>query len=493
MQITVIPPLTAHSICNATVVIPVFENSTGTLTSSILGDEAAKAALACLKKEDFSGTKNTLRYLIDLPACPFSHVLFLGLGEKQALTEYGWKKALDSLSTVLGQWKVENLVIAVPDGAFSSISGIELACMATMDTHYQFTRYKTQFQPGKALSRLYVTPATAISEKQANAIEAKFNALAKGLSLAKDLANGPSNYCTPQTFVHTAQSLAERYSRVTAHILDEPAMKAMGMGALLAVSKGSEQPAFLCTLHYQGTTATTQPYVFIGKGVTFDTGGITLKHAPGMQNMIYDMAGAAAVMGLIETIAHYNLNLNVTVIVPAVENMVDGNAYRPGDVLTTLSGQTVEVISTDAEGRLILCDAITYASRFNPKVMIDVATLTGAAITTLGHAASGLMSNSSTLAASLTQAGDAAHDKAWEMPLWDDYDAPLESTCADMRNAGNNAPGMITAACFLKQFVSDTPWAHLDVAGSSFTYGKGNSATGRPLPLLFQYLLGEEE
>ncbi|MEG3766352.1 leucyl aminopeptidase [Alteromonas sp. 14N.309.X.WAT.G.H12] len=491
MQITVTSPSTAKTPFDTALVIPVFENAPPALIDTLFNKKASVVAQKHLASEHFSPELGTVRYLVDLPHTPYSHIVFLGLGEKHAFNGYRWKKALLGVTDLIGQWRPNNLAIALPDFPSMHESCMTLACLAGVDLHYQFAHYKTDSPPRTGFENLHIIPSMTMEPDEQSAMERKFNALAKGMSLARDLANSPANHCTPHTFVHTALTLSEQYPDVTSHILDEVTMDKLGMGALLAVAKGSQHPPYLCVLNYQGTDANTPPYVFIGKGVTFDSGGITLKSAPGMHNMIYDMAGAAAVTGLIQTVAEYQLPLNISVLVPTVENMTDGGAYRPGDVITTLSGQTVEVISTDAEGRLILCDALTYALSLSPKVMIDVATLTGAAITALGHVASGLMSNTPSLARALCQAGDTAHDTAWEMPLWDDYDAPLASTCADMRNAGTNAPGMITAASFLKQFVAHTPWAHLDVAGTSFTYGKGGSATARPLPLLFQYLLDQ--
>lgn len=493
MQITVTSPSTAKISIDTALVIPIFEDVPPTLNDTLLNKKASIAAQKQLAREHFSSKLGTVRYIIDLSYAPYSHIVFLGLGEKHAFNAYRWKKALMRMADVISQWRLNNLAIALPDYPSMHESCMTLACLAGVDLHYQFTHYKTDAPSHNKLKSLHIIPSIAMESNVQTSIERKFNALAKGMWLAKDLANSPANQCTPQTFVNTALTLSKQYPTVTTHIIDEAAMDKLGMGALLAVAKGSEHPPYLCLMQYQGTDANSQAYVFIGKGVTFDSGGITLKSAPGMHNMIYDMAGAAAVTGLIQTVAEYQLPLNISVLVPTVENMTDGGAYRPGDIITTLSGQTVEVISTDAEGRLILCDALTYALGLSPKVMIDVATLTGAAITALGHVASGLMSNTPSLARALCQAGNKAHDAAWEMPLWDAYDSPLESSCADMRNTGTNAPGMITAGSFLKQFVAQTPWAHLDVAGTSFTYGKGNSASARPLPLLFQYLLDEAQ
>ncbi len=314
-------------------------------------------------------------------------------------------------------------------------------------------------------------------------------AIHRGKSLTRDLANLPGNICTPSYFAKTAEVLASESPLLTTEVLDEVMLKKMGMGAYVAVGQGSEQPTCMPVMHYKGAEDPDLPsIVLIGKGITFDTGGITLKKPPGMQNMIYDMCGGATVMGIMATLITLRLPINVIGIIATAENMPDGKAFRPGDILTTLSGQTVEIISTDAEGRLVLCDAMTYAQQFNPAAIIDVATLTGAHIVSLGSHASGLMSNSQTLSSALLEAGELSGDRAWAMPIWDDYQESLDSFAADMRNSGSNSPGMITAGCFLSRFAGNTPWAHLDIAGTSFQYGTGNSASSRPFSLLFAFL-----
>ena len=267
-------------------------------------------------------------------------------------------------------------------------------------------------------------------------------------------------------------------------------MEELGMGALLAVSRGSRQPAKLINLSYQGAAAQTPPVVLVGKGVTFDTGGISIKPAGAMDEMKYDMAGAASVFGVIRACAELGLRANVTGLVPAAENMPDGAAYRPGDIVRTLSGQTVEIINTDAEGRLLLCDALTYAKRFEPDTIIDIATLTGACIVALGHHASALLSPNDQLARQLAQAGERAGDRAWQLPLWDEYQDQLKSPFADFSHVGGQPAGTITAACFLSRFTKEFKrWAHIDIAGTAWTRGENKGATGRPVPLLFQYLL----
>lgn len=276
-------------------------------------------------------------------------------------------------------------------------------------------------------------------------------------------------------------------------MLERADMEKLGMGSLLGVAQGSRQPPKLIVLQHKKGKKNQKPVVLVGKGITFDTGGISIKPASEMDEMKYDMCGAASVLGTFRAIAEMDLPLNVVGIIPTCENMPDGDAIRPGDVLTSMSGQTIEVLNTDAEGRLILCDALTYAERFDPEAVVDIATLTGACVIALGHHASGLFSNNDQLAAELKQAGENALDRAWHMPLWDDYQQQLDSNFADIANIGGRAAGSITAACFLSRFAKKFDWAHLDIAGTAWKSGKEKGSTGRPVPLLTNFLMRRAE
>ena len=312
-------------------------------------------------------------------------------------------------------------------------------------------------------------------------------AIAQGMALSRALSDLPSNICTPSYLATTAVTLSQEY-QLTCDILDTKQMNELGMNSLLSVSKGSDEDPKFIILHYQGAGDET-PIVLIGKGVTFDSGGISLKPGSNMDEMKYDMCGGASVLGTMKSIAQMALPINLTVIVPSVENMPSARASKPGDVVTSLSGQTIEILNTDAEGRLILCDAITYAKRFNPKTIIDVATLTGAIIIALGREYTGLMSNRQSLADGLTTAGNQTLDTVWQLPINEQYDALLKSNFADMANIGNREAGSITAACFLARFAKDINWAHLDIAGTAWNTGNNKGATGRPVSLLCQYLM----
>ena len=315
------------------------------------------------------------------------------------------------------------------------------------------------------------------------------SALNAAMTWAKDLAHMPANLCTPDYLAEQALHLAQTFNTVSCDILNESALKQLGMDGYLAVNAGSQFAATMPILRYTAKgLENSPPVVLIGKGVTFDSGGITLKRSPDMRHMIYDMAGAGCVLGVIQAVATLGLNINIIGIVASADNAIDGKAYRPGDIITMHSGKTVEVMSTDAEGRMLMADAISYAKQFTPSVIIDIATLTGAAISALGHKATALFSNAPALESALVEAGEQANDRCWPFPLWPEYQDAITSQHADMMNTGINSPGAISAGCFLSRFADGTPWAHLDVAGTAFTYTKSLSATGRPIPLLLSYL-----
>jgi len=299
----------------------------------------------------------------------------------------------------------------------------------------------------------------------------------------------PGNICNPPFLADHAEKFAQQFSSITTNILDEAELEKMGAGAFVAVSQGSDVPGKLIVMEYQGGTVEDKPIVLVGKGVTFDSGGISLKPGAQMDEMKYDMGGSASVFGTLRAAAELKLPLNIVCIIASAENMPSGKAARPGDIVTSLSGKTIEILNTDAEGRLVLCDALTYAERFNPELIIDIATLTGAVIIGLGHHASGLMSNHNPLAHELLNAGEKANDRAWRLPIWEEYHDDLKSNFADFANLGDRAGGAITAACFLAKFMRKYQWAHLDIAGTAWRSGKNKGATGRPVALLTQFLL----
>ncbi len=314
-------------------------------------------------------------------------------------------------------------------------------------------------------------------------------AIAAGVNTARQLGDLPGNVCTPSYLANQAKALAKKHSNISCAILGEKEMRSLGMNSLLSVSAGSAEPAKLIVLQYQGGSKSQKPVALVGKGVTFDSGGISLKPGAGMDEMKYDMCGAASVLGTLTALAELAPAINVVGVIPTVENMPSSTATKPGDIVTSLSGQTIEILNTDAEGRLILCDALTYVEKFKPATVIDIATLTGACVVALGSHASGLFSNQDELAEALLCAGASADDRAWRLPIWPEYDQQLKSNFADMANIGGPKAGSVTAACFLARFTRDYHWAHLDIAGTAWNNGSDKGATGRPVPLLVEYLL----
>jgi leucyl aminopeptidase len=365
---------------------------------------------------------------------------------------------------------------------------VRQAAMIVQDTLYRFDRLKSKKdEVRRPLRKLTFCVSRRSELALAEEALAQGLAIANGVAIAKDLGNLPGNICTPSYLADQARQLAKDHG-LGVDVLDRADMEKLGMNTLLSVARGSiEPPKFIVLRHAGGGSA--KPIVLIGKGITFDSGGISLKPGPEMDEMKYDMCGAASVLGTLKAAAQMKLPLNVIGVIPSTENMPGGSATKPGDVITSMSGQTVEILNTDAEGRLILCDALTYVERFDPDCVVDIATLTGACVIALGHVTSGLLANNDGIARELLDAGHEAHDRAWQLPLWDDYQEQLKSNFADMANIGGRPAGTITAACFLARFAEKLTWAHLDIAGTAWRSGKEKGATGRPVPLLSHFLI----
>ena len=420
-------------------------------------------------------------------------VLVVGCGSKDAMTPARYHKiaraaagALTATGVRSAAWSLGELDVDGRDLEWKSRVAVECLSGAA----YRFDAMRND--PGKDCTPPPGRASLTASRRDRGAAAAGIaigRAVAAGVSLARDLGNLPGNVCTPTYLADQAGALAKRHSKVTFKALDEARMKRLGMGSLLSVARGSREPPRLVILEYRGAPRSQAPIVLVGKGITFDSGGISIKPAATMDEMKFDMCGAASVIGAMEACATLALPLNVVALAPACENLPDGNASKPGDVVRTMAGRTVEVLNTDAEGRLVLCDAITYAERYKPDVVIDVATLTGACVIALGAHASGLFSNHQPLADALLAAGEHAGDRAWQMPLWEEYAEQLESNFADVANVGGREAGAVTAASFLAKFASKQRWAHLDVAGTAWLGGKEKGATGRPVGLLCQYLI----
>ncbi len=366
---------------------------------------------------------------------------------------------------------------------------LQAAAQAVADASYVYTATKPSAK-ASALKRVVLALPTADKTKKAKPDFALAQAQVAGVSLAKEWGNRPANHATPTHLAKVAQDLGKK-AGIKCQVLGPKEIEKLGMGSFAAVARGSHEPLRFIVLQYNGAAKSQAPTVLIGKGITFDTGGISLKPGPGMDEMKFDMCGAASVLGTFEALSHLKPAVNVVGLIPTCENMPDGTALKPGDVVTSMSGQTIEVLNTDAEGRLILCDALTYATRFKPRAVIDIATLTGACVISLGHVRSGLFSPSDDLAKALQDAGEAALDPCWRLPLDEEYAEGLKSNFADVANVAGRDGGAITAAKFLQRFAKDYPWAHLDIAGSAWKTGAAKGATGRPVGLLLQYLISQ--
>ncbi len=449
-------------------------------------DTASGGALARLVASgDVSGKAGSLARLHGLAGVTAPRVLVVGLGPRAKFDAAAYARAASEAAKAvkIGPARVvANYLPEVELPARDLHWRTRQAAVAQYAARYRYTATVKPRDNGSGADSLL------LAADGMDAALAEATSIGAGLDLARELGNLPPNICNPAYIAQQAHALAAAETGVAVEVLERGEMQALGMGALLAVGQGSANPPRLVVLRWSGG-GDAKPYVLVGKGITFDTGGINLKVQGGIEEMKFDMCGAATVLGAFLSAVRLKLPLNLVAIVAAVENMPDGASYRPSDVLTTMSGQTVEVLNTDAEGRLILCDALTYARRFEPQALVDVATLTGACVVALGKHATGLMSKHDDLAAELLAAGEHALDRAWRLPLWDDYQQQLESAFADMANIGGKYGGAITAGCFLSRYTDGQRWAHLDIAGTAWDEGRKGMATGRPVGLLVQWLI----
>ncbi len=445
-----------------------------------------------LRRGDHDGKLGSTLLLHKVPHVSADRVLLVGLGRERDFGEAAYRSALAAAVRALRTTGASEATICLTELALKrrdTAWKVEHAVLAVSEGFYRFDRMKSKPPESKRALRkvtLHVSKRAEIAEGEVAL--ARGQAIAEGMTLTKDLGNLPANICTPTYLAEQAVELGKRHG-MKVEILEQKDLEKLGMGSFLAVARGSRQPPKLIVMEYHGAKRAAPPVALVGKGVTFDTGGISIKPAAEMDEMKFDMCGAASVFGTMKAIALMRLPLNVVGVVPATENMPDGNAVKPGDIVTTMSGQTVEILNTDAEGRLILCDALTYVEKYKPAVVVDIATLTGAMGIALGHVATGVFSNSDPLAREILAAGETSWDRAWHMPLWDDYQEGLKSNFADFPNIASRAGGSITAACFLSRFTKAYPWAHLDIAGTAWKSGAEKGATGRPVALLSHFLL----
>ena len=477
---------------SACIVVGVFEPRKLTAPAELI-DGASKGYLSdIVRRGDMEGKAGRTLLLHNVPGLLGDRVMLVGLGREKDFREREYREAiraavktLDETGAFDGSIYLTEVAVKKRDVAWR----VRQAAITALETVYRFDSMKSR----KDEVRRPVRKLTLMVERRnelgpAERAVREGEAIGHGMSLARDLGNLPGNVCTPEYLATRARDMAKAVG-IKCEVLERADCEALKMGSFLSVANGSRQAPKFIILEYRGGKDDEKPIVLIGKGVTFDTGGISLKAGEGMDEMKFDMCGAASVLGAMQAAATLKLPLNLVVLVPATENMPGGAATKPGDIVNTMSGQTVEILNTDAEGRLILCDALTYAERYEPRCVLDVATLTGACVVALGHVATGLFSNNDTLAREVLAAGDAAHDRAWHMPLWDDYQEQLKSNFADMANIGGRPAGSVTAACFLSRFAKKFDWAHLDIAGTAWKSGVSKGATGRPVSLLTHFLI----
>ena len=456
------------------------DHASGYAISSVIG------------RGDLDGSLGGTLLLHDVPNLAAERVLLVGLGCEREFSESSYRTALSSaIKALRGTGAVESTICLneIPVRHRSPAWRTEQAVLAVRDGLYRFDKLKSKpLEPEVVLKKVvFHVENRAEAATSQEAID-RAAAIAEGIVLARDMGNLPGNLCTPSYLADQARLVGERH-RFKVNIFERDDLEKLGMGGLLAVARGSCQPPKLVVMEYRGGAGDAQPVVLVGKGITFDAGGISIKPALEMDEMKFDMCGAASVIGAIHAAALLKLAVNVIGIIPATENMPGGNATKPGDIVTTMSGQTVEILDTDSEGRLVLCDALSYAERYKPAAVIDIATLTGEIVKALGDVATGLFSNSDALAREVLEAGEMAWDRAWQMPLWDEYQDALKSNFADLPNIGSASDCAVTAACFLSRFTKRYPWAHLDSAGTASKGGADKGATGRPVGLLVHFLL----
>lgn len=477
----------------ACAIVPVYES--GRLGAAAQAyDQAAGGVISRLRsKGDFRGKLGQTLLLTD-PGTGIAaqRLLLVGCGKTTGYDVKRYRTAVAAACRALANTRVKEAVSYL---GFNGVADLDPYYVArhlaeqVRGAGYRFGEQKSRPTSKPSLNRVGLGVAKADQRASQNGIRDGL-AIATGMQLTRDLANRSANLCTPSHLAKAAVALAKQHSAMSSTVLNEAQMKKLGMGALLSVTAGSDEPARFIILKYAGGKKKTPPVVLIGKGITFDTGGISLKPPTSMDEMKFDMGGAAGVLGTMAAIGQLGPAMNVVALIPTCENMPGGNATKPGDIVTSLSGKTIEVLNTDAEGRLILCDAISYAQRqFKPRCMIDVATLTGACVIALGHQFTGLFSNNQDLANELASASKRADDPAWQLPVTEEFGESLKSNFADLANIGSREGSSSIAASFLSKFVEDVPWAHLDIAGTAWKSGKAKGSTGRPVPMLVDYLL----
>jgi len=474
------------------VAVGIFESRKLSHSAQILDNASDGYISNLIRRGECEGKLGQTLLLHNVPNTLCDRILLIGCGREKNYNINEFMKTNQIVSKFLddrGATEVFSCMTELNVKNKSVAWKVSNAVQATEDALYNFDQLKSKKESSRRpLRRVIFSVPSRRELPQGEQAVRQGMSIASGITLAKDLANLPGNICTPTYLAEQARALGKTYRNFKVEVLEEADMEKENMGSMLSVTRGSRQPAKLIVMEHRGGDVNQKPLVLVGKGVTFDSGGISLKPGQAMDEMKFDMCGAASVIGTMSACAELQLPINVVGIVPATENLPDGLATKPGDIVTSMSGITIEILNTDAEGRLILCDALSYASRFDPDVVIDIATLTGACIVALGSHPAGLLGNHSPLINDLLNAGKESGDRCWELPLWDDYQQQLDSNFADVANIGGKEAGTITAACFLSRFTRKYHWAHLNIAGVAWKSGKEKGATGRPVPLLMQYI-----
>ncbi len=488
-SVTTSPP--AKTACDC-LVVGVYEDGQMTPSARAVDRATGGAVSDLLSMRGAAGEAGTLHALYRPAGLKAARMLLAGFGKSDAVGENDFLKTARQIARVLHKDPVETAALAISEIRVAGRNARWNARQATMaleNAAYVFQETKPSAKPPAVPLKSVSILSSAAGQAKVREAVRQGVAIASGMTWARLLGDLPPNLCTPTYLAREARSLANQDKRFRVRALGRGELEKRGMGAFLAVAQGSAEEPRLIVVEYRGKDRERPPIALVGKGVTFDTGGISIKPSSAMDEMKFDMCGAASVLGALRAAAALDLPQRLVGVVPATENMPGGRATRPGDVVTTASGQTVEILNTDAEGRLILCDALHYALSFKPRLIIDVATLTGACLHALGKHASGLFTSHAPLERALMAAGRESWDRAWPLPLWDDYQSELDSNFADIANIGKRYAGATTAACFLSRFVGDTPWAHLDIAGTAWNTGQSKGATGRPVPLLTHFLM----
>ena len=481
---------------SACVVVGVFDNRKLSLSAELI-DRASNGYISeIIRRGDMEGKLGATLLLHNVRGTLADRVLLVGLGKERDFRDKEFRQAIRSAVTLLNETGSYEAVVYLTEEKVKRREvawRVEHAVIVAMDAVYRFEQMKSQpTEVRRPLRKLTLSVPQRSDLDAGEAAAVRGLAIAHGMDFAKDLGNLPGNVCTPSYLAERAREIGRDFPEVKVTVLEQAEIAALGMGSFLSVTHGSVEPPQFIVLEYEAALRKQKPLVLVGKGITFDSGGISLKPALDMDHMKFDMCGAAAVLGTFRAIAELKPKINLVGLVPACENMPSGSATKPGDIVKSMSGQTIEILNTDAEGRLILADALTYAERYEPEAVVDIATLTGAMVIALGHVASGVFSNNEALGRALIAAGDDAYDRGWPMPLWEDYQEGLASNFADFANVAGRPGGSITAACFLSRFTKKYDWAHLDIAGVAYVDGKQKGATGRPVPLLATWILSQE-